>query len=128
MENTSMFTNRLWKVLTTPIIFPECFQPRSHICRTPIMLPPHIAEHYPRDLESGCVDSVLALARRMFGIGPSASDDAFDVGFSVPHQRKLVYQHEGTRATRLHIARRTNKVLRRGSNLYIFHLHLLSLE
>jgi hypothetical protein len=33
-----------------------------------IMLPPHIAEHSPRDLESGCEDSVLALARRMFGI------------------------------------------------------------
>jgi hypothetical protein len=32
------------------------------------MLPPHIAEHSPRDLESGCEDSVLALARRMFGI------------------------------------------------------------
>jgi hypothetical protein len=107
--------------------------------------------------------------------GPSASDDAFDVGFSVPHQRTLVSQHAGTRATRLHIARRsvtrewaileqfsgvlgliilklhppvpvlprfsdslamisqiiiicTNKVVRRGSNLYIFHLYLLSLE
>jgi hypothetical protein len=35
--------------------------------------------------------------------GPSASDDAFDVGFSVPHQRTLVSQHE-TRATRLLIA------------------------
>jgi hypothetical protein len=34
----------------------------------PVMLPPHIAEHSPRDLESGCVDSVLALVRRMFGI------------------------------------------------------------
>jgi hypothetical protein len=48
--------------------------------------------------------------------GPSASDDAFDVGFPVPHQRTLVSQHEGTRATRLHIARRsvscTNKVVR----------------
>jgi hypothetical protein len=33
-----------------------------------VMLPPHIAEHSPRDLESGCVDSVLALTRRMFGI------------------------------------------------------------
>jgi hypothetical protein len=32
------------------------------------MLPPHIAEHSPRDLESGCADNVLALARRMFGI------------------------------------------------------------
>jgi hypothetical protein len=39
--------------------------------------------------------------------GPSASDDAFDVGFSVLHQRTLVSQHEGTRATRLHIARRS---------------------
>jgi hypothetical protein len=28
----------------------------------------HTAEHSPRDLESGCVGSVLALARRMFGI------------------------------------------------------------
>jgi hypothetical protein len=37
--------------------------------------------------------------------GPSASDDAFDVGFPLPHQRTLVSQHEGTRATRLHIAR-----------------------
>jgi hypothetical protein len=26
--------------------------------------------------------------------GPSASDDAFDVGFSVPHQRTLVFEHE----------------------------------
>jgi hypothetical protein len=33
-----------------------------------VMLPPHTAEHSPRGLESGCVDSVLALARRMFGI------------------------------------------------------------
>jgi hypothetical protein len=32
-----------------------------------ILLPPHIAEHSPRDLEWGCVDSVLALARGMFG-------------------------------------------------------------
>jgi hypothetical protein len=30
--------------------------------------PSHIAEHSPRDLESGCVDGVLALARRMFCI------------------------------------------------------------
>jgi hypothetical protein len=44
---------------------------------------------HPRDLESGCVD------------------DAFDVGFSAPHQTTLVSQHEGTRATRLHIARRS---------------------
>jgi hypothetical protein len=33
-----------------------------------LMLPPHIAEHSPHDLEWGCVDSVLALARGMFGI------------------------------------------------------------
>jgi hypothetical protein len=33
-----------------------------------IMLPPHIAEHSPRDLESGCVDSVLALARPRVGM------------------------------------------------------------
>jgi hypothetical protein len=39
--------------------------------------------------------------------GPSASDDVFDVGFSVPHQKTLVTEHEGTRATRLHIARRS---------------------
>jgi hypothetical protein len=64
--------------------------------------------------------------------GPSASNDTFDVGFSVPHQRTLVSQREETRATRLHITRRsvtcTNTALRRGSNLYIFHFHLLSLE
>jgi hypothetical protein len=35
----------------------------SHrLCCVMLMLPPHIAEHSPRDLESGCVDSVLALA------------------------------------------------------------------
>jgi hypothetical protein len=33
-----------------------------------LMLLPHIAEHSPRDLEWRCVDSVLALARGMFGI------------------------------------------------------------
>jgi hypothetical protein len=33
-----------------------------------LMLPPHIAEHSPRDLEWGCVDSVLARARGMVGI------------------------------------------------------------
>jgi hypothetical protein len=33
-----------------------------------LMPPPHIGEHSPRDLQSRCVDSVLALGRRMFGI------------------------------------------------------------
>jgi hypothetical protein len=33
-----------------------------------LMPPPHIAEHFPRDFQSRCVDSVLALGRRMFGI------------------------------------------------------------
>jgi hypothetical protein len=33
-----------------------------------VILPPHIAEHSPRDLEWVCVDSVFALARGMFGI------------------------------------------------------------
>jgi hypothetical protein len=63
--------------------------------------------------------------------GPSASNDTFDVGFSLPHQRTLVSEHEGARATRLHIARRSVtciNIVRRGSNLYIFHFHLLSLE
>jgi hypothetical protein len=36
---------------------------------------------------------VLALARGMFGIRAECDDDAFDVGFSVPHQRTLVSQH-----------------------------------
>jgi hypothetical protein len=103
--------------------------------------------------------------------GPSASDDAFDVGFSVPHQRTLVSQDERpdytSRAAQSHVSEQseqfsgvvglivlkshppfsvlprfsdplamtsqliiicTNKVVCRGSNLYIFHLHLLSLE
>jgi hypothetical protein len=96
------------------------------------MLPPHIAEHSPRDLEPGCVDSVLALERRMFGIRAECEQRCVWCRFSAPQQRTLVSQHEGTRKTRLHIARRTvtctNKAVRSGSNLYIFHLHLFSLE
>jgi hypothetical protein len=45
------------------------------------MLPPHIAEHSRRDLESGCVDSALALARRMLGIRVERERRSFDVGF-----------------------------------------------
>jgi hypothetical protein len=40
--------------------------------------------------------------------GQSASDDAFDVGFSVPHQRWLVSQHERpdytSRAAQSHVS------------------------
>jgi hypothetical protein len=86
-----------------------------------LMLPLHIAEHSPRDLQSGCVDSVLALARRMFGIRPESERRYVWCRFFCSASKDALVP---TRATRLHIARGT----RRGSNLYIFHLHLLSLE
>jgi hypothetical protein len=93
----------------------------------------HTSPNILRATSSGDVQTVSSPSRdECSAFGPSASNDTFDVGFSVSHQRTLVSQHEGTRATRLHLARRsvtwTNTAVRRGSNLYIFHLHLLSLE
>jgi hypothetical protein len=65
------------------------------------MLPAHIAEHSPLDLESGCVDSVLALARRMFGIRAEREPPCVWSRFfcSAPKNARVP-----TRATRLHIA------------------------
>jgi hypothetical protein len=44
---------------------------------------------------------------------PSASDDAFDVGFSVPHQRTLVSQHERpdytSRAAQSHVSEQSEQ-------------------
>jgi hypothetical protein len=89
----------------------------------------HTSPNILRATSSRDVQTVSSPSRDEYSaFGPSASDDAFDVGFSVPHPRTFVSQHEGTRATRLHIARRTSKAVRLCSNLYIFHLHLLSLE
>jgi hypothetical protein len=51
------------------------------------MLPPHIAEHSPRDLEWGSVDSVLALARGMFGIRAECERRCVWCRFFCPHQR-----------------------------------------
>jgi hypothetical protein len=53
----------------------------------------HTAGHSPRDLESGC--AVSSPSRdECSAFGPSASNDTFDVYFSVPHQRTLVSQDE----------------------------------
>jgi hypothetical protein len=68
------------------------------------MLPPHIAEHSPRDLEWICVDSVLALARGMFGIRAECERRCVWCRFSVPHRRTLLSQYEETREIRLLIA------------------------
>jgi hypothetical protein len=61
------------------------------------MLPPHIAEHSPHDLEWGCVDSVLALSQGMFGIRAECKWWCVWCRFSVPHQRTF-YHWNGKRA------------------------------
>jgi hypothetical protein len=68
------------------------------------VVPPHIAEQSPSDLEPRCVDTVLALARRMFGIRAYCERRSVCGRFSCPESKDARVR---TRATRLHIATRS---------------------